>query len=373
MKKKLLIGIESSGGGAFKHVVYLATKLPKEKFDITLIYSAKRNENISRELEILKKSNIRLIEFPISKQLNLINDIKAFSFIFNLISKENYDVIHAHSSKAGLLFRLAGYFNKVPKIYFTPHCFHFQSKKGIYKVVSVFYERLISRITNKIIISDNECKEAIIHKISNKEKLTVINNAIYFDEIKFDKKIKEIKKEFKIPDNTDFIVGGIGRLEHQKDWETYIQVANEVIKKTPKTIFLIVGEGNQKSYLENLIESYGLSQNIMLTGFVKDIHKIYNIIDVFVSTSLWEGLPYVVLEATQYDKPVITTNAISDDFSFFNKCCDIKDFNCISKQIVKYYETVKINNQKSLFSRKYDKPSFNFFLKKHINLYLENI
>jgi len=230
LKKKLLIGIESSGGGAFKHVVYLATKLPKEIFDITLVYSAQRNENISRELEILKKSDITLIEFPINKKPNLISDFKACLFISNLISKKNYDIIHAHSSKAGLLFRTVGYLKKVQKIYFTPHCFHFQSKKGVYKVVSVFYERLISKITNKIIISDNEYKEAIEHNISSKEKLAVINNAVSFDEIKLEKEIKKIKEEFKIPDNTDFIIGGIGRLEPQKDWETFIKAANEVKK-----------------------------------------------------------------------------------------------------------------------------------------------
>lgn len=366
MKQKILIGIESVGGGAFKHVVYIASKLPKEKFDVTLVYSTKRVEDISRELEILKKSEVTLLQFPLSKQLNFISDTKAFFFITKLISKEKFDIIHAHSSKAGLLFRLAGYFKKVSKIYFTPHCFHFQSKKGLYKIVSVFYERLISRITHKIIISDNEYKEAIENKISNKKKLAVINNAVPFDEIKLEKKIGEIKKEFNIPDNIDFVIGGIGRLEPQKDWVTFIQVAKRLLEKNKNIIFLIVGEGTQREHIKTLINENDLNDKILLTGYIKEIHKIYNIIDVLLSTSLWEGLPYVTLEANLYGKPIVATKAIDKEITHLNTTCSARDISCIVEQINKILKA----NSTDLLEKKYHKTSFTLFLKKHINLYL---
>lgn len=370
MKEKIniLFGIESSGGGAFKHIVYLATRLPKDKFCVTLVYSSNRNEDISSELEILRNHEVMLISLPMSQKINLIKDLDTVRFVLRLMKEKEYQVVHAHSSKAGLVFRLAGIIQRIPKIYFTPHCFHFQSKKGIVKKLSILYESFMSIVTTKIIVSDNEFKEALKFQIAKEDKFKIINNAISFEELKMEKTVKFLREEFKIPKQISFIVGGIGRLEPQKDWETFIKMANEVVIQAPDTFFLIVGEGSQKEFLKALIKKNKLFNNVCLTGHIKEIHKIYNIIDVLISTSLWEGLPYVVLEASQYNRPVISTKAISDEIPFIKSVCEYKDYRCLANEIIDLRRTEgDLKGRKNhIYLKKF---SFKRFVSSHIQLY----
>jgi glycosyltransferase involved in cell wall biosynthesis len=71
---------------------------------------------------------------------------------------------------------------------------------------------------------------------------------------------------------------------------------------------LIVGEGEQKDELKTLIFDLDLQNKVMMTGYIEEIEKIYAVIDIYVSSSLWEGLPYVFLEAMHHRKPIVATN-----------------------------------------------------------------
>src|SRR5690606_14290616 len=136
------------------------------------------------------------------------------------------------------------------------------------------YEIILAKISSKIIVSESECKVAIENKIANKNKFQIINNAIYFEEYDLINSNKKTLLEFGIKED-HFLVGSIGRLTHQKDWKTYILTANEVLKKHPKTVFLIVGDGEEEIELKIFTKKLNLASQVIFTGFVKDIHKIY--------------------------------------------------------------------------------------------------
>ncbi|MBJ6367820.1 glycosyltransferase family 4 protein [Snuella sedimenti] len=375
MKKKtrILYGIESAGGGSLKHLVYLTTKLNREIFEIAVIYSNARGEDILNQLNEMKNRGVNLIHLPMSRSIHLIKDLKSLIFLIRFINKSEFDIVHAHSSKAGFLFRLAAYLNGVEKIFYTPHCFYFQGVKGIKKRIFCFFERILVKISTQIIVSQNEFKAAIDNKISNSSKLSVINNAIYFEDHRTNFKVHQKYAKYNIKKES-FVVGAIGRLAHQKDWETYIFAANEVLKKHPKTVFLIVGSGEQEGELRRLILELGLNSKIILTGYIKDIHNIYGMMDIFVSTSLWEGLPYVFLEAMQYKKPIVATNSSHQDLNFNDDnafLCPIKDYKYISNKIISLIENKQLVKQmgdkgRELLERKY---SFERFVKKHEELY----
>lgn len=369
MKKEILFGIESSGGGSFKHVVYLIKKIPKDDFNVTLFYSTNRKEDVSTQLIEVENLGVELIPYPISKLFNFYSDFKCLFFVLRLISKNKYDIIHAHSSKAGLLLRLAGWLKGVKKIYYTPHCFYFQNKKSFTRYLAILYEKIMAKITSKIIVSTNEFDHAIINSVAKRGKFVVINNAISFDEIKFKHKTNNIKEEYKIPKGTEIIIGGVGRLEKQKDWNTYIEIAKTITDKFSNIVFLIVGEGSQKEYLKKIRKENNLEDKLIFTGYVKDMYRIYNIIDIYLCTSLWEGLPYSIIEASMYSRPVISTNSISSDFTFFNESCDIGDKDCLSRQIedvihLKRQNLLKVPNE--TFKNKY---SFEKFINNHIALF----
>jgi glycosyltransferase involved in cell wall biosynthesis len=370
---KILYGLEAFGGGALKHLTYLVTMLNKEMFEITIVVSNLRKEHADDALKKIKESGVDLIFIPMSKKINIIKDFCALFQIVSILKTGRYDIAHAHSSKAGGVLRIAAFMVGVRNVLYTPHCFYFQGKSGLKKFIYVSLEKLLAKITSGIIVSDSEKREIIKNRVVGADKIVNINNAIDFNDYQQTLEISETLKEFSIPEGK-FIVGAIGRLTPQKDWETFVYCANEVLRKYPETIFIITGEGELENEINKLIFKLGLEKNILLTGYIKPIYKIFAIIDVFVNTSLWEGLPYVFLEAMQYKKPIIATDTgtevvIEHDKSGF--ITPVKDYHAIAKKIEELIEdkhkAIKMGKEgNDILTQKY---SFELFIKKHEELY----
>jgi glycosyltransferase involved in cell wall biosynthesis len=374
-KSKILYGLEASGGGALKHLIYLVTKLNNKRFDITVILSNKRQENIDSEIWKMRYYGANVILMPIKRNIHIGDFIIIIKLFFH-IRNHKYDIVHAHSSKAGSLFRIAAWLNNVPKIYYTPHCFYFQGKQGLKKWFFVVLEKMFGWITTGVIVSDGEKQEMLKYNLVPGKKIININNAIDFNEYNLCKEIKETKENLAIKDN-DFIVGAIGRLAYQKDWKTYIYAANEVLKKYPNVVFLIIGTGELYSEIKKMIKDLHLEKKVSLTGYIKDIYKIYGIIDVYVNTSLWEGLPYVFLEAMKYKIPIVATDtgnetAILHEESGF--ISPIKDYKAIADKIIMLIENKKMAFQMGLKGNELltEKYSFELFIQQH-EMFYENI
>ncbi|MFQ8804239.1 MAG: glycosyltransferase [Alistipes indistinctus] len=103
----------------------------------------------------------------------------------------------------------------------------------------------------------------------------------------------------------NYIIGGVGRLCRQKQWRVLIEAAAEVFRHRDDVTFLIAGEGEERASLERAIRKRHLEGKVRLLGHVSDVSKTYSCLDVFVSTSLWEGLPYAYLEADCFGLPMI--------------------------------------------------------------------
>ncbi len=370
---KILYGLEAAGGGALKHVVYLATRLKSEIFDITVILSDSRDEDIAEQIKKMKDAGAKVRLVSMSRNINPFRDFVVFFKLVSLIRKEKFDIVHAHSSKAGALFRLAAFACRVQRIYYTPHCFYFQGKTGFPKACFVLLEKLLGIVTTGIVVSENEQRAAIRNKVVISPKLMNINNAIDFDEYNQKRETKHTKTALGIRPGT-FIVGSVGRLVPQKDWETYVYAANEVLKFYPETVFLIVGEGELHTKIQKLIFQLNLEHKVLITGYVKEIYRIYGIMDIFVNTSLWEGLPYVFLEAMQYRKPVVATDTGNETLVIDKEngfICGQKDYQNIAKKIISLIRDQEMavlmgeNGNRTV----HDKYSFKVFIQQHEQLY----
>ena len=100
----------------------------------------------------------------------------------------------------------------------------------------------------------------------------------------------------------------ISCLKPQKSPLDYIRCANIVIKQFPQAKFLLVGDGSLRPKVERLINKLGLSRNVLLLGWRRDIPEIMQCLDVVALTSRWEGLPVVFLEAMASSKPIVATD-----------------------------------------------------------------
>lgn len=290
-----------------KHLTYLVTHLDKETFDITVILSPNRPDRIDSEIEKLKQSGARIMEMSMRRQFNLFKDLFLIYRIYRHLRRNRYDIIHAHSSKAGFTFRLAAWLSGSASVVYTPHCFYFQGKKGIRRWFYSRVERWLAGITSYLVVSNNERDYALQYGIATEEKLITINNAIDFIEYDSRAQSEQIRKKFGIAEDS-IVIGSVGRLTEQKDLVTYIYAAREVVKEHSNVVFLVAGDGELKEELQSLIAALHLQSKVLIIGHYSNISDIYAVIDIFVSTSLWEGMPYVILEAMWFKKPVVASD-----------------------------------------------------------------
>lgn len=373
-KCKVLYGLEATDGGTLKHLSYLVNHLNTEIFEVTVIISTQRSNNVYPEIEKMAAAGARVLIVPMKRKISIWHDLKAFSIIWTHLRHNKYDVVHAHSSKAGVLFRIAAWLNRVPSILYTPHCFYFQSKKGIGKLCFVWLERLMASLSTYIIVANNEKKTAIKLNIAPVDKLLNINNAINFGEYIPGNAVNSIVDQFSITED-QIVIAAIGRLTTQKNWQMYIAAAFEVIKEFRNVVFLIVGDGELHDELSGVVKRLNLENNVFFTGYYANIRDIYAIADIIVSTSLWEGLPYVFLEAMWYRKPIISTDLNYWDILFEqeNALLTAPDDN---KALVNNIKELILDRGKREAMGKYGHDllkanfSFDFFIKKHEEIYI---
>lgn len=305
-KKKILLCLEATEGGALKHIIYLATKLDREKFDITVCLSTLRSPQIFPAIATLKNLGIAVVEIQMVRNISPVPDLLAFLKIFFLLGRERFGIVHAHSSKAGALFRVAAWCFNTPMIVYTPHCFYFQGKKGLKRNLFILLEKVLARTTHAIIVSKNEEKEAIAAGLCDRRKLYNINNAIDVAEYGHVPGKEEIRTRYGIPVDA-IVIGMVGRLEKQKNPALFVHLAKEIHNRHNNTFFILSGHGRLKDDIHRLIRSYRMEDRIMLTGHIEEIRQIYSVLDIYLSTSLWEGQPYSILEAAHFGIPIFTS------------------------------------------------------------------
>lgn len=293
-KKKILHIVESLGGGIFSFLVDLVNNTDDE-FDITIAYGIR--VETPENFKSYFSNNIKFIEVKnFTRNINPIKDLKAFFEVKKIIKEENPDVIHLHSSKAGFIGRFATNCKKKTVLY-NPHGFSFLMK-DCSKIKRFMYwclEKIGSlRKCTIVACSYGEYQEAL--KLSKNS--ICINNGINIE--KLDKKIKNFNKH-----NIDFNnlkICTSGRIGYQKNPELFNQIAEDL----PNLEFTWIGDGELKDKLT--------SPNIKVTGWKnrEEVLKIVNDNDIFILTSLWEGLPISLLEAMYLKKVCIVTNCIGN-------------------------------------------------------------
>ena len=315
MKKKVLHIVESFGSGVFSFLVDLVNGTYKD-FDITIAYGV-REETLDNFREYFNES-IKFIKVEnFTRSISPKKDLKALKEIKDIIKNEKPDIVHLHSSKAGILGRLAVNGNKI-KMFYNPHGFSFL-KKDDTKLKRMIYW-LIEKIT---VIWNRKCTivgcsngEYLEAKKLNKNSVC-INNGI---------DINKLKEETKglIPNKINYKnikICTVGRIGYQKNPEMF----NKIAEAFPKIGFTWIGEGDLRNKLT--------SKNINVTGWKerKEVLQILNNNDIFILTSLWEGLPISLLEAMYIKKICIVSNCIGNRDVIINGkngyiADDIEDF-----------------------------------------------
>jgi glycosyltransferase involved in cell wall biosynthesis len=243
------------------------------------------------------------------RAVNPVFDLITYLGLYSLIRRAKYDIVHTHSSKAGILGRMAAKAAGVPIIVHTIHGLPFHRYQN--RVVNRIYvalERYAAKFTDKIVtVADAMVDAAVEAKIAPREKFITIYSGIEIGRFKQADAVRDdVRKELNIP-GTCPVIGKIARLFHLKGHEYVLDAAVPVVMEFPEVRFLFVGDGILRHSIEHRIRLLGMQKNFIFTGLVSPdkIPQLVTAMDILVHASLREGLPRAVVQAMICRKPVV--------------------------------------------------------------------
>jgi len=243
------------------------------------------------------------------REINFFRDLLAFIEIYLLIRKGKYTIVHTHSSKAGVLGRLAARIAGVKIIIHSVHGLPFYAyQNGFLNSFYILCEKFTALFTDRLIsVCQAMARKAIAAGVAKPDKFRTIYSGIELDHFfNTHVSISEKQKELNLDPHAP-VVGNISRLFDLKGHNYFLEAASRVVEVFPETKFLLVGDGILREILIRQAEDLKMGENIIFTGLVerREVPKLISVMDVVIHTSLREGLPRVLPEALAMAKPVI--------------------------------------------------------------------
>lgn len=265
------------------------------------VHGAANFEDANERLEAL---DIVRHPFDIQRSPFSLKNIKAYKQLKKIMKSENFDAVHCHSPMGGVLARLAARSLGLSLVIYTAHGFHFFKGAPILNWL-VYYpvEKWLARYTDTLITINKEDYEQAKNNFKAKRVKYIPGVGLDIDKFKnvvVDVAVK--REEIGVPQNA-FVVLSIGELNKNKNHEVVLRA---IAKLNNSNIhYVICGRGPLEFYLKKLSNELGVSVNVHLLGFRKDILEICKISNIFAFPSLREGLPVSLMEAMASGLPVV--------------------------------------------------------------------
>lgn len=280
-------------GGAGRWLINLLKASNRENYEIKVVLPAG-----SLLIDIIRNIGYEVI--PVEGMKDKSFDKDTILVLYKLFRKEKPRIVHTHASlSARIAARLAG----VKVVVNTKHCID-APKKGVRKLAGA---SINGRLSDRIIAVSNAVKQNIIESGIPENKVEVIYGGIEgVKEISGEEKAK-LRESLSIS-KEDIVVGIVARLAEVKGHVYFIQAADIISRIAKDVKFLIAGIGPKEKELKDLVLEKGLQERVVFTGYVEEIEKIYNIIDINVITSISEALCLSLIEGMCLGKPCVGTD-----------------------------------------------------------------
>jgi glycosyltransferase involved in cell wall biosynthesis len=305
---QVLCVCEPLAAGVPVYVEQLVRKLEGPRIHFTVACPAK---SILRQR--LAGSAVTFAEVDMHRGLNPLTESRAMLQLWKLIRGKKFDVLHLHSSKAGLLGRLLARFRKLPTV-FTPHCFSFESVHDINAKFRSYLmaERKLGKATDVLAcVSSYERELALRYGIVPAERIVMVPCFVDVQRWTLRGYPEGLKSKLGISANYK-VVGTVSRFHVQKAPLDFARMAELVLRQRPEITFLFIGEdGPLRGEFLQYLRSRGLAERVILEPWTDDpeyLTQCVAMMDVFVLNSLWEGSPLAIIEAMAMERPVVATD-----------------------------------------------------------------
>ena len=317
MKKIKVLHLTASPfltGGIEIFLNNISSNLSHVQFDFLTTLTVNDNQLVRG----LKQHGSKFIELNINTRNPVIRACKIIQKTVHVLKTKDYHIVNIHSGSIPIVFYflLASNIAKIPTKISHSHN-SYRDKTGIKQIILNLMKIYITNNSDYLFACSSSASECMFTQKAPKDKYYIIKNGINLERFKYNEEIRyHYRKKYNFEEK--IILGNIGRLSIQKNQIFLIQIMIRLIKKFSNVMLIIIGIGEEKQKLENLIKKYNLEEYVQLWGARDDIPSILSMFDIFLLPSFWEGLGIVNIEAQVSGVVSIVSNNIPPEAIFTN-------------------------------------------------------
>ena len=297
-------------GGAQETALTYCSQLDPDRWATSLV----TGPELSPEGDLFEEATRRGVPVRIvpslRRRIRPLADAKAVVELVRLFRRERPDIVHTHSSKAGLLGRLAARIAGVPVVVHTVHGWSFHDGMSpLARAVAVAMERVAARWTWPIVVvAEIDAEIGVAAGIGQPQQYVLVRSAVDVNRLRRAAGSRaSARAALGIPEGVP-VAGTVTRLCRQKDPETLVRAARLMAELQPDARLVVVGDGPLRPQVERLLDELELRDHVTLLGRRSDVEALLPGFDAFVLSSRWEGLPRVIVEAMAVGVPVVSTD-----------------------------------------------------------------
>lgn len=297
-------------GGAQENTILTCEGLHRRGHHVVLITGPQTGPEGSLLGEACSKGYEVIVLHSLVREVNPLLDWRCLGELRELLSRYKPTVVHTHSSKAGILGRVAAYDAGVPCIVHTIHGMSFnRTQPWLVRTAYRALEQHCGTHTDHVItVADAVKQQAIDAGLGAPERFTTVYSGVrteWFDPARFNG--QDIRRKWGFgPEH--IVIGKIARMFPHKGYEYFIPAMLEAAKRDSRLRFVLIGDGVSRKGYEHKIAAAGLRDRVYMTGLIMphEIPRHLSGLDFMVHASEWEGLPRTVVQALLMEKPAIS-------------------------------------------------------------------
>lgn len=328
-------------GGVESMILNYCSLLNKNKYDFHILY---QHDPSNKNVKEFEEIGIKL--HRISSKVK--HPFKNFFETYNYLKKEKIDVVHCHMTLMNFIPLIAAKKLKIKNRICHSHNSDVRKKNHIAKIIEKILKSLCIKYSTTLVACGNDAGR---YMYGNKNFI-VLNNALNLSKYEFNSENRRIiRKKYNITDDV-ILVGHIGRFTEQKNHKFIVEIISSIIEKNSNIKFMLLGDGELREQIEQLVFDKNIQDNVIFTGIVPNTNEYYSAFDLFILPSVWEGLPVVAIEAQASGLPCLFSNNID------KKCIIDKNKSCMLQLIVDVWNSKILEIIKQKNDRKIDKVKF---------------
>jgi glycosyltransferase involved in cell wall biosynthesis len=297
-------------GGAQLTVLRLCRDL-KEDYDVRVVCGP----DVGQEGSIFDAvaEEVPTILIPVLRRsIRPLDDVRALAALRSFYGNTRPAIIHTHSSKAGVVGRLAAHGSGARVVHTIHGWGHTPIDPPIKRAALVAAERFAARWSDALLaVSSDVLDEGIRQRIGHRDQYRIVPESVDYSPSEPDFAAARARGRRALQLDPDaLVVGWVGRFMPQKDPETLGRVMARLLTEEASVQAVFIGDGPHRAQIESLLAESGCSERVTFAGFRNDVRSLYPALDVLLHTSKWEGQPRVIQEAIAERVPVVTARAL---------------------------------------------------------------